>query len=78
MPAAAPWTTWYDNNNELLSAFDAQSFQFVSSQQKKQGLDLLLASKTESFFDDFEFPQDITNKIESNDVFGNLLEQMIA
>jgi hypothetical protein len=79
MPAAAPWTTGYDNNNnELLSAFDAQPFQFVSLQQEQQGLDALLASKAESFFDDFEFPQDFTDEIESNDVFGNLLEQMIA
>jgi HSF-type DNA-binding len=75
---AAPWNTQEDD--ELFSAFDAQPFQFVSSQeqQQQQGLDALLASEAEAFFDDFEFPQDITDEIESDDVFGNMLEQMIA
>jgi hypothetical protein len=75
---AAPWNT--NEGDELFSAFDAQPFQFVSSQeqQQQQGLDALLASEAEAFFDDFEFPQDITDEIESDDVFGNMLEQMIA
>lgn len=67
---------WNKEDDDLLSAFNSQPFNFIPSQQ--QGLDALLASEAESFFDDFDFPQEISDEIESDDVFGDLLEQMIA
>jgi hypothetical protein len=42
------------------------------------GVDELLASEAESFFENFEFPGDIGEEIEDDDVFGDMLEQMIA
>jgi hypothetical protein len=42
------------------------------------GVDELLASEAESFFEDFEFPEHIGEEIEDDDVFGDMLEQMIA
>ena len=41
-------------------------------------MDSLLASEADAFFDDFDFPEDIGNEIEDDDVFGDMLEQMIA
>lgn len=42
------------------------------------GLDALLNTEAESFFADFDFPEQIGEQIEDDDFFGNMLEQMIA
>lgn len=41
-------------------------------------VDELLSSEADAFFDDFEFPDDFGPEIEDDQVFGDLLEQMIA
>ena len=42
------------------------------------GVDELLATEADAFFEDFDFPDDIGSEIENDDVFGHMLEQMIA
>jgi len=53
-------------------------FQPASGNWTVSGVDELLSSEAESFFEDFEFPQDIGAEIEDDDVFGDILEQIIA
>lgn len=40
--------------------------------------DSLLSKEVDQFFEDFDFPDDIGNEIEDDEVFGALLEQMIS
>lgn len=73
MPVA-PW-----NDEASVGEFDNRPFHYLNkSQEQSGGLDALLASEADAFFDDFDFPDDIGNEIEDDDVFGDMLEQMIA
>jgi hypothetical protein len=38
----------------------------------------LLSKEVDEFFEDFDFPDDIGNEIEDDEIFGALLEQMIS
>jgi hypothetical protein len=79
-----------DNIDDLLSVFGDKKFRFLdpfqpqSSQQVPVkeltigGVDELLTSEAESFFEGFDFPSDIGDEIEDDGVFGDYLEQMIA
>jgi hypothetical protein len=42
------------------------------------GVDELLSTEAESFFEDFEFPENIGAEIENDAVFGDMLEQLIT
>jgi hypothetical protein len=79
MPAA-PWSVNEDElEQNLLCGFDNNTFHYLSkTTAHQQGIDALLASEADTFFDDFDFPETLGDEIESDDVFGDLLEQMIA
>ena len=70
----APW-----KDDASVGEFDSRPFHCLSkTQEQANGMDALLASEADAFFDDFDFPEDIGNEIEDDDVFGDMLEQMIA
>ena len=70
----APW-----KDDASVGEFDNRPFHCLSkTQEQGNGMDALLASEADAFFDDFDFPEDIGNEIEDDDVFGDMLEQMIA
>jgi hypothetical protein len=69
------------------NAFGEKTFHYLDPFQPEagepskwtvSGVDELLTSEAESFFEDFEFPENIGSEIENDDVFGDMLEQMIA
>jgi hypothetical protein len=69
----------------FLDGFGSKHFHFVqdsSSTQPQPELSLqdssLLSNEVDAFFEDFDFPDDIGNEIEDDQVFGDLLEQMCA
>mmetsp|Transcript_7146 Transcript_7146/g.13215 ORF Transcript_7146/g.13215 Transcript_7146/m.13215 type:complete len:142 (+) Transcript_7146:225-650(+) len=67
--------------DDLLSGFGDKHFHCVQEQNCSSitnSMDELLSNEADSFFDDFDFPDDIGNEIEDDQVFGDLLEQMIA
>lgn len=75
------------NAQDMVLSFADKTFHYLDpfvdqvqslTQWSVQGVDQLLASEAESFFQDFEFPHHITDQIENDDVFGDMLEQMIA
>jgi hypothetical protein len=57
-----------------------QQAMMIMSQQQQQSneIDQLLNGEAESFFQDFDFPENLGAEIEDDIVFGNLLEQLIA
>jgi hypothetical protein len=67
-----------------LPVFDNKMFHYLDPFEPANGdwtlsgVDELLASEADSFFEDFDFPDDIGKEIEDDDVFGDMLEQMIA
>jgi hypothetical protein len=67
-----------------LPVFDNKMFHYLDPFEPSNGnwtlsgVDELLASEADSFFEDFDFPNDIGEEIEDDDVFGDMLEQMIA
>lgn len=68
----------------VCDAFGEKKFHYLDPFQPANGgwtingVDELLASEAESFFEDFDFPEDIGAEIEDDDVFGDMLEQIIA
>lgn len=79
--------------DDVLSVFGDKKFCFLDTfeplQSSRQleapvkqlaigGVDELLSSEAELFFEGFDFPSDIGDEIEDDDVFGEYLEQMIA
>eukprot|EP00339_Tiarina_fusa_P027424 CAMPEP_0117056052 /NCGR_PEP_ID=MMETSP0472-20121206/38886_1 /TAXON_ID=693140 ORGANISM="Tiarina fusus, Strain LIS" /NCGR_SAMPLE_ID=MMETSP0472 /ASSEMBLY_ACC=CAM_ASM_000603 /LENGTH=326 /DNA_ID=CAMNT_0004772343 /DNA_START=103 /DNA_END=1083 /DNA_ORIENTATION=- len=73
---------------DFLCAFGDKTFHYLDPFQPASaaaqtkwtvsGVDELLASEADSFFEDFDFPEEIGAEIEDDDVFGDMLEQMIA
>jgi hypothetical protein len=74
----------------FLDGFGNKHFHFVLQQQEEEDSSssqqqpvelqdsLLLSNEVDAFFEDFDFPDDIGNEIEDDQVFGDLLEQMCA
>jgi hypothetical protein len=75
---------------DFLCAFGDKTFHYLDPFQHQptaatgqskwtvSGVDELLASEADSFFEDFDFPENIGAEIEDDDVFGDMLEEMIA
>jgi hypothetical protein len=71
---------------DLVCAFGNKTFHYLDpfqpldarSKPSLAGVDQLLATEAESFFEDFVFPGNIGDEIEDDAVFGDMLEQMIS
>lgn len=80
----APWNAndLAADNDDVVCAFGNKTFHYLPQSQKAkytpQGVDELLASEAEAFFEDFDFPENIGSEIEDDNIFGDMLEQMIA
>jgi hypothetical protein len=79
----------YKDEQDIVCAFGNKTFHYLDPFQSMDGdaakprwaasgVDELLSTEAESFFEDFEFPDNIGAEIEDDDVFGDMLEQMIA
>jgi len=74
-----------DDDDDVLDAF-SKSFHYLDPFQPSagnwsiQGVDALLQKEADTFFQDFEFPEEQVDSanVEDDAVFGDLLEQMIA
>jgi len=78
--------SWNDEQDHV-SAFGDKTFNFLDPFQPVDGekhrwtvsgVDELFSSEAEAFFEDFDFPDTGGAQIEDDDVFGDLLEQIIA
>ena len=81
----APWNVNERavDNDDVVCAFGNKTFHYLPQNQEKakyvpSGVDELLASEAEAFFEDFDFPENIGSEIEDDNIFGDMLEQMIA
>lgn len=71
---------------DLVCAFGNKTFHYLDPFQPLDarknsswaGVDQLLTTEAESFFEDFVFPGNIGDEIEDDAVFGDMLEQMIS
>jgi len=79
--------SWNDDGRDLFSAFGDKTFNFLDPFQPVDGeaqrwtvsgVDELFSDEAEAFFEDFDFPENVGAQIEDDDVFGDLLEQIIA
>jgi hypothetical protein len=75
-------TSQSDSNDDVLDAFD-KNFHYLNPFQPSAGnwnlekVDQLLEVEANDFFDGFEFSLPVATDLEDDDVFGDLLEQMI-
>jgi hypothetical protein len=81
-------------SDDIIMAFGSKTFHYLDPFQQQEPVlveekpavaanewtevEELLAGEAESFFEDFDFPDEMGPEIEDDLVFGNLLEQMIA
>jgi len=87
LPTPPPIEMSLKDEQDLVCAFGDKAFHFLDPFQPVagdfqrwtvSGVDDLFSSEAEAFFEDFDFPETIGAEIEDDDVFGDLLEQMIA
>jgi len=88
-PSAFPFNVPMKQNDppqDLVCEFGDKTFHYLDPFQPLDanrkpsftGVDHLLATEAESFFEDFVFPGNIGDEIEDDAVFGDMLEQMIS
>jgi hypothetical protein len=73
----------YKQEEDIVCAFGNKTFHYLDPFQpapptKWTAVDELLSTEAQSFFEDFDFPENIGAEIEDDNVFGSMLEQMIA
>jgi hypothetical protein len=80
----------FNEESEVISAFGNKKFHYLDPfqatsterqqpfQWSNQMVDDCVSPEAESFFRDFDFPEDIGTEIEDDNIFGDMLEQMIA
>jgi hypothetical protein len=80
-----------DEQQDIICAFGNKTFHYLDPFHQPMvdadvtkhrwiasGVDELLSTEAESFFEDFEFPENIGAEIENDAVFGDMLEQLIT